>query len=275
MGFEFKSNCQILKGKEIDLYNENLKLGIEYCGLYWHTEGSKTPRKRLYHYDKYKECLKQEIRLITIFSDEWTNRQDQLKNYIKSVLGIFNQRIYARKCDIAKVEYKIARKFIDDYHIQGCALKSMVYIGIFYQNELLGILSLKQHHRQGQGNIIILDRLCFKDGFQIIGGVSKMFKRAVEWSKEKKYDKIITWSDNRYSQGNAYKKLGLELTQELGPDYSYVKLDDQKEKRYSKQSQKKSNTKCPPEITERDWAIQHGLWRIWDCGKKRFEYKLN
>ena len=37
----------------------------------------------------------------------------------------------------------------------------------------------------------------------------------------------------------------------------------------SKQSQKKSNTGCQ-NMTEHQWALEHGLARIWDCGKKRW-----
>ena len=63
-----------------------------------------------------------------------------------------------------------------------------------------------------------------------------------------------------------YARLGCVLDEELGPDYSYVKGLN----RRSKQSMKKSNTGCPPEITEKDWCAKMGWYRIWDCGKKRW-----
>jgi hypothetical protein len=61
------------------------------------------------------------------------------------------------------------------------------------------------------------------------------------------------------------------LDKELGPDYSYINLK-KPYYRLSKQSQKKSNTNCPEDKTEYEWAIENGLARLWDCGKKRWKF---
>lgn len=66
---QFESTYQVLKTKEIDIYNEELKFGIEFCGISWHSEFRK--RMRNYHYSKYQSCKEAGIRLITIFSDEY------------------------------------------------------------------------------------------------------------------------------------------------------------------------------------------------------------
>jgi hypothetical protein len=168
------------------------------------------------------------------------------------------------------IERQILTKFCDDYHIQGHNNLGIFFCGLFYNDELIGIMSLGRHHR---GNGITLDRLCFKDGVQVIGGSGKLFKQCILWAKDKGYKKIITWSDNRWSFGRVYEKIGFKLDKILSSDYSYVniKLPYQ---RISKQSQKKSNTLCPSNITERDWSMQNGLARIWDCGKKRWLYNL-
>ena len=42
----------------------------------------------------------------------------------------------------------------------------------------------------------------------------------------------------------------------------------------SKQSQKKSSTGCPQGMIEREWCKQRDLYRIWDCGKKRWVFDL-
>jgi hypothetical protein len=44
--------------------------------------------------------------------------------------------------------------------------------------------------------------------------------------------------------------------------------------RISKQSQMKCNTGCPKDISEKEWALQNGLSRIWDCGKVRWVFNI-
>jgi hypothetical protein len=36
----------------------------------------------------------------------------------------------------------------------------------------------------------------------------------------------------------------------------------------------KKHTNCPPDMTEKAWAILNGLGRIYDCGKKRWVYNI-
>jgi hypothetical protein len=115
--------------------------------------------------------------------------------------------------------------------------------------------------------------LCFKAGYQIVGGASKLFSHCVNWCKNNGIKKIISWSDNRWSNGSIYKNLNFILEQELGSDYAYVNIDNPKE-RISKQSQMKCNTGCPKDKSEKEWALENGLSRIWDCGKVRWVFKI-
>lgn len=270
-GFNFNANWEILLNKEIDLYNEDLKLAIEYCGLYWHNEQSPSPRDKWYHHSKFKKCSEKNIRLLTIFSDEWEYRKTQCKNYIKSLLGKYEKKIFARKCSIKEIDKKQFREFCDDYHIQGSAKLGKIFYGLFFEDELVGGMSLGYHHRKK--GILLLDRLCFKDGIQVVGGASKLFSACKNWAIENGHKEIVSFSDNRWSAGHVYISMGFELDKELPPDYSYVDISST-DKRHSKQSQKKSNTNCPEGMTELEWATERGLARIWDCGKKRWKYKL-
>lgn len=271
-GYNFIENdWSILKNKEIDLYCKESNLAIEYCGLYWHNEYSPQPRDRKYHLDKYLSCLDQGIRLITIFEDEWKNRQSQCKNFIKSILKSGN-KVHGRSCEIRQITFEVLDNFLENNHIQGKNTLRIIGFGLFFKEELVGVISLGRHHRKKDNNIV-LDRLCFKDGVQVTGGASKLFKKCIEWSKVNKYEKIISWSDNRWSQGNIYEVLGFKLTKVLSPDYSYVNI--RKCTRVSKQSCRKNKTDCPPDIKEKDWMFEKGFLRIWDCGKKHWEYELN
>lgn len=271
-GFNFQSNYSILKKQELDLYDQDLKIAIEYCGLFWHNEMSPQPRMRKYHYDKYLACKKENIRLLTIFEDEWKNKKEQCKNFILSIIGQQKEKLFARKCEIREATKKEFGDFCAKNHIQGKNGLGLKFFVLINNNDIVGGMSFGKHHR-GNQNIIVLDRMCFKSDVQVVGGASKLFKKCKEWAIENKYNKIISWSDNRWSIGNVYEKLGFQLAEELGPDYSYVDVKSPT-KRLSKQSQKKSNTNCPSNMTEKQWSTENGLARIWDCGKKRWEMKI-
>ena len=160
----------------------------------------------------------------------------------------------------------------EENHIQGPSKGLLVAYGLFNQEELLGVMSLGRHHRDSSK--ITLDRFCIKEGLCVVGGASKLFKACVGWAKQTGYSKIISWSDNRWSDGNVYKVLGFKLEEELVPDYSYVNTKNPNKIRISKQSQSKKRTSCPAGKTEKEWCLERGLSRIWDCGKKRWVFEL-
>ncbi len=267
-GFNFDSNHSILEGKEIDLYSNDLKLGIEYCGLWWHNEKSPHPRLRNYHNDKRLKCEASGVRLITIFEDEWLNRQSQVKSFLKSILQKNTRKLYGRQCEVKSITKEVACEFIEQYHIQGKNYLCKHFSGLFYKDELVGVMTFGTHHRDTDK--LVLDRLCFKEDVSVAGGSSRLFKHLLMTSQA---TSVISWSDNRWSQGNVYKSLGFTLDEELGPDYSYVDLK-KCDKRISKQSQMKKNTGCPEDKTEHEFALEQGLARIYDCGKKRWLYTV-
>ena len=265
-----ENSRDIIQPQELDIYIPSLNLAIEYCGLRWHSELYKKDNN--YHLNKMLKCKEKGIRLITIFEDEWLERQDQVKNFLKSVLNKNKTNIFARKCAIKPLNSKEAKDFLENNHIQGKAVLRIA-IGLYYENELMGIITGNKHHRQGFDNILVLNRLAFKTDVSVSGGSSKLLKTLINYAKSNGYSKIISWSDNRWSEGNVYEKLGFTLTEELKPDYSYVNRDF----RESKQSNKKNNLlkKGGTGNTEHEMALSIGLHRIWDCGKKRWEMEVN
>lgn len=221
----------------------------------------------------YLKCKNSGLKLITIFFDEWNQRKDQCKNFLKSVLGL-NETIYARNCIVKEINADVGRNFIKTYHIQGSNKLGIAFWGLFYNDDLVGVISLGRHNRQVEDGSIVLDRLCFKDGYQILGGASKLFLRCVEYARDNKYSKIISFSDNRWSSGGIYEKLNFILEREYDADYSYISLNGDVPRRLSKQSQRKKVVKCPTNFTEYEWAKKRGLTRIYDCGKKKWVFNL-
>ena len=259
IGFNFKQNRTILNNaKELDGYCELNNFAFEYCGLYWHSEQYKDNN---YHYNKFLESKLNGVHLLTIFEDEWLYKNEQIKSFISARMGKFDHTVYARKTEFHEINKKESSDFFENYHIQGSPNSTLKAYGLYDNDNLISCVSFSKHHRNN--NEIVLNRLAFKSGIQIVGGASKIISNAI---KKIDCDQIITWSDNRWSTGEIYLKCGFEFSGDIRPDYSYV----YKQKRLSKQSQKKSNTGCPKNITEHEWAKQNNLYRIYDCGKKRW-----
>jgi hypothetical protein len=265
-GKECSSDWTLLGGKEIDLYIKDSNLAIEYCGLFWHNEMSPSPRDKNFHYSKYKKLSDMGIKLLTIFEDEWIKKNDICKSILCANLNV-TERIYARKTHVTEINKKTASDFLDDNHLQGAG-RFNIACGMYHKDVLVGVITGGPHHRQGHQSFV-LSRMCFKKYTQVVGGSSKMFSFFKEMTPS---HEIISWSDNRWSNGNVYQKLGFKLDENLPPDYSYYKYGSYCDRR-SKQSMKKSNTSCPKNITEKEWCIKNGYVRIWDCGKIRWVYQ--
>lgn len=264
------NNRSIISPLELDIYVPSCKLAIEYNGSYWHSEAIlKNSSARNKHFDKTESCSKENIFLIHIFEHNWINNKDKYLNYIKSKVGLNQHYVGARKCSLNN---SMQKEFIEKNHIQGYGNRTIKYFNLEHEGMTLASMTFSKHHRKTKENIIVLNRLCFKDNTTVQGGASKLFKAAKNWAIEEGYNKIISWSDNSWTSGDIYNTLGFKLEENFGPDYFYYDTNSRCYK--SKQSQKKSATGCPKDKTERDWCIQRGLYRIWDCGKKRWSYEL-
>ena len=210
---------------------------------------------------------------VYFFSDEWRNRKEQCENLFNSKSQNISRKVYARKCVVKNISISQASDFFNLYHIQGRNRLILVAFGLFFKDELLGVMSLGRHNRQNTENdLIVLDRLCFVNGWQVVGGSSRLLTYCKYWAENNGYKKIISFSDNRISDGRVYEAMGFELEKAYKPDYFYI---DCLGNRISKQSQKKDAVHCPVGLTEYEWAIQRGLRRAWDAGKKRWVIGLH
>lgn len=258
---------------QFDLYIPEIKMAIELNELIWHGTAERDDKNRFE--DKMRLAQTVGIRVINIFDDEWRERNTQVKSFLLSAISKNSRTFAGRKCKIKLIEKSIANNFLESYHIQGSA-KSDAFWGLYHKDELLAVMSGSKHHRQNQHGIFILNRLAFKYDVSVQGGSSKLLKVLIQFARENGYHKLLSWSDNRISEGRVYAKMGVfVLEEDMGSDYSYIKGNN----RISKQScQKKQLVKRGAiggmEVTERTLAMSLGLYRIYDCGKKRWAMNL-
>lgn len=217
-----------------------------------------------------KKYAERGIHVFHIFEHQWPGRRRQILNFISSSLGLCSNRIMARKC---RLDMSRQDQFFERYHIQGAPSLLVATFNLIFDGEVVASMSASRHHRQNADeSSVVLSRLCFADGCNVQGGASKLFSKFKEWALSKQFKSIVSWSDCAWTAGNVYEVLGFNLERTYHPDYFY--WDVKNRKMISKQSQQKGITGCPEGMTEREWCEQRGLYRIWDCGKKKWVFDL-
>ena len=252
------------EGNELDIFIPALNLGVEYNGLYWHSELNKSKN---YHLDKTNYFKEQGIQVIHIWEHEWKCKQEQVKSFLLSALGKNQHKIGARKCKLVwsslKEEIKLAHALLDSTHIQGHTNSTKHVANAYYNDELLATATFGKHHRDSK--TWVLTRFTTKTNYTIQGILSKISKLA----SGKLQSDIISWADNRLSDGNGYEKAGWKFEELMRPDYLYWKSGL---KIISKQSRQKKLVNTPEGMTEHEHAKLDGLTRVYDCGKIRYRY---
>jgi len=258
-------------GVELDIYVPSKKLAIEYCGLIWHSTKFKNDNNS--HKNKLEHCESKGIRLITIFEDEWTDQQEICKSRIKNALGITENRLFARKCEVKKIENSLALQFCSENHIQGKGQTSESY-GLFYNDELVSVMTFSKPSisKNGRNYDWELNRFCSKLDYVIVGGANRLLNH---FKRNHKNEILVTFCDRRWGTGNVYDKMGFTQISVTRPNYFYIGEEtDWKRKHrfnFTKQKLKSKYKVIDNDLTEFEIAEMNGLSRIYDCGHLKFK----
>lgn len=253
----------IIPPYELDIYIPKHGLAIEYCGLYWHSE--QRGKHRQYHETKYKKCKEQNIQLLTIFEDEWSKRQEQIKQKILYLLKQSTITVYARNTTVVALNTTQKDQFLEINHIQGTGPGSVTY-GLIYNTQVVAVMSfIKQPN-----NEYVLNR--YATNCSVPGGFSKLLKH---FQQNNHWRKITSFADLRWSNGNLYEATGWTLDKILPPDYSYspdghVRLH---KFNYRRKNLPKLLKTFDPKLSETQNCDANNILRIWDCGKLRYVIK--
>jgi len=239
---------------EIDIYIPELKFGIEFNGIYWHSEKYK---EKNFHLKKTLFFNDKNIDLFHIWEDDWIHKSDIIKSQLSNKLNL-NKRVFARNCQVRIIEdIKLVKDFLNENHIQGY-VNSNKKIGLFIDGELLSIMTFDKF--EGRKKLSEyewnLNRFCNKLNTSVVGGASKLLSHFIKINNPKR---IISYADRDWSSGNLYEKLLFTKLYETEPDYKYVVSD----KRLHKSNYRRSKTG----VSEKELPYE----RIWDCGKIKYE----
>lgn len=266
LGFSIERNYRKIDGlspKEVDIFIPSRNIAIEFNGLYWHSE---LYLDKNYHYDKWEKCADAGVRLLTVWEDEWENKQDIVKSHIKHVLGLNNdEKIYARNTVVKPINRGMAQLFLNDYHIQGFVGAS-IHMGVFEKNSE-SLVAVGSFLKSGDNYNLVR----FATSETVVGGFSKFINY---FEKNYEYEQLITFADLSFSDGALYEKNGFVLDKVMAPDYSYIMRN--MVQRFHKFGFRRERFEKDPlllfdeSLSERQLAEVNGLERIYDCGKLRY-----
>ena len=278
LGFnvEKSKNRKLLEGKEIDLFINDIRLGIEYNGLYFHTE--KMGKNSSYHLNKTIACNEIGYNLIHIFEDEWVKNKQLVKNKLKHILKINDGiKIGARNVIIKIISANDKKDFLDKNHIQGNDNSTIMY-GAYYKEELVGVMTFsnKRNMTKTKNGEYELTRYATKQNYHINGLGSKFIKRFIA---DYNPISIISFADRRWTlnvHNNLYTNIGFKLIDIIKPDYRYYNSSINKYKRFhkfgfGKNSLKKKFPNMDFSKTEKELTTELGFDKIWDCGLFKYE----
>jgi hypothetical protein len=268
-----QSDRKVLRGKEIDLYIEDKKFGIEFNGLFWHNDNHKRDN---HHYDKWVTSQQAGITLIQIWEDDWRDRKHVILRALAHKLGVSDKmsqyypelaehtsKLGARKTSVKILTTKIAREFLDRNHIQGFASGSY-YLGLTDTSDVLRAVMVLKKEANNRLNIIR-----YATFGNIQGGFTKILKFAIDSYHP---DSFVTFADHCISDGSLYETHGFVVDKMIPPDYMYVVQNTRKHKfgyRLAK-FRDSSVLKYEDGLTERELAKLNKIPRIWDAGKTRY-----
>lgn len=254
----------IISPYELDIYVPSHNLAIEYCGLYWHSDKFK---ENYYHRNKLHACQKQNIRLLTIFEDEWRDKREIVESKIKAILNLDDRpKVFARKTHIVNVTTKTKNDFLEKNHIQGPGPGSITY-GLMYNGNLVAVMTfIKRSERKFE-----LNRYATSE--RVVGGFSKLLKH---FKDNHSWNEIVSFADLRWSTGNLYKTTGWTLEKTLRPDYYWCRNGQRWHKfNFRHKFLKERLEHYDATLSENENCKKNGFSKIYNCGLERYVFKWN
>jgi len=263
---EIKSRVKDLIDGEIDIYIPDLKLAVEFNGLFWHSEQLKGQK---YHLKKTLLCKEIGVELIHIWEDDWDFRKEVVKSILLNKLGL-SIKIWARNCKVRIIDnVKTTRDFLEKNHIQGF-VGSNIKIGLFLDNKLVSIMtfghlrkSLGQEAKTGSFELL---RFCNQIGTTVVGGASKLFKFFID---NFQVNEVVSYSDSSRGRGNLYEKLNFIKKSDTEPNFYWV-INGCRKHRFNYRKDRLVKLGHDKTKTELEIMSDLGHYRIFDCGSGKW-----
>ena len=219
-----------------------------------------------YHQLKTNTAKEYGFKIINIW--DWDNPEQIIASLIKKTT------VFARNCEIKKVSKKDAKQFLITYHFQGSCNNQKYIYGLYYNDELIQIMSFGKP-RYNKNYEYELLRLCTKFEYNVIGGSQKLFKHFITDCSP---TSIISYCDDSKFTGDVYKTLGFKLKNKPAPSkhwYKYkgnIHITDNllRQKGYDKLF----GTNYGKGTSNRNLMLENKFVEIYDAGQSTWTWNL-
>ena len=226
------------------------------------------PHDSIYHNNKLMHANALGYQLLCIW--DWDNA-DKVISLIKNKLQA-DIAIYARKCSICEISQYDANKFLKQYHLQNGATKQTICLGLFYENELVQVMTFGKP-RYNKNYEYELIRLCSSK--RIIGGTKRLFKYFVETYKP---NTIISYCDLSKFTGKVYTDLGfVQSYVSIGKHWYNMSTNKHFTDNYLRMhgADRLLGTSYGKGSSNEEIMLKHGYVEIYDCGQATYVWHAN
>lgn len=234
-------NCrQIIKGKELDVYMPDLRIAIEFNGLYWHSEEHKNSS---YHYDKWLSCKENNILLLQVWEDDWYHKNEALKNKLTNIVKSHkSNNIYEiKECS----EPESIKDFYEKYSLSDFDREDQHLFVSSEAGDIQAVVSYKN-----------IDGVCQISDFISLLSDTSVFSSFVHYIQElQKFKHIEYLDDNCFSDSRILVDSGFSIQESIS--FSYWIVEKGVRKRYAKCNNFKKSQK------------------IFDSGKTKYYLQLH
>lgn len=269
LGFEINQSDRTKIGKkELDIYIPDKNIAIEYNGLYWHKIG-KFNKNIKRHMIKAELCKEQNIELIQIFCDEYTNKKDIIHNLISDKLNIYKNLIDINNIEICESFHY--DEFFETNHILG---KSNNVIKAFSlrdikTKEIFATICLEQPLFEIQTNTIEISRFCHKLNWFNEQSFKLLLEQCIIWCKENGYKTIQGLSDKRLDNGEIYLNNNFIFKENTNLNYWITSPTQRINVCFTE-----NNFDIDPIVEKELYEQDSDLSRIYGCGYSIFQLNL-
>lgn len=262
---------------EIDIYLPKYNLGIEVNPVSTHSVdvGRLGLSSKNYHQEKSLLAEEKGVGLIQFYDADYhdARRFEVFKEQLKALVSN-KTKIGARECVVQPIDAKISNQFLNQYHFQGMERSSTFRYGLYYNETLVGVLTVgKSRYTQDEFEIV---RYCMDPNVVVMGGFSKLFTYALK--NIKTGSKIVSYMDlnKRLRASNVYEKHGFQFYGLTRPDYVWVKrYGTETLSRYSTTKSKLAKEGYNTSKSEVEIMRERGYFRVFGSGSKRYVFVVS
>jgi len=246
-------NCRsVISPYEIDIFSPVGNFGIEFNGLYWHSEKFLDPD---YHSRKTQLCAEKGVSLFHVFEDDWIKRRSIVESMIIHRAGLAKSKFSARDCKIVdNLSPRIRKEFFERNHIDG-DVQAERAVALELDGEIIACASVRRPHHRKWSEYSELARFATLKNAVVRGALSRLTRHILTSSRR---SKLMSYVDTRYGDGKGYLSANFKHVGTTSRSFWWTDFED----RYNRFKYRADPYRS---MSEDEVAKEAGVVKIFGC----------